>query len=346
MPIDFNQPTESQTVAGRNTTSRDAQKALAQLLDPAVAGTLSNVPTGAYRLNAGVLERYNGTSWGTQSINGVTYSGGGPSVSVAWPIAMGGTGATTAAGARTAIGSGATGDALFTATTAAGARATLGLGSAALQNSTSKGNELITAADAAAGRTALGLGSAALQNSTSKGNELITAADAAAVRTAANLATIASSGSASDLSSGTVPTARLGSGTANSTTVLYGNNTWGALPSAGVTSLTAGSGITVSASTGAVTVSQDIYTGTSNTNTVYPIGSYVSCYPAHSAAALTPYSPNTTIALYRGNTSPYSITPGSGGATALSGTWRTRGISSYYYDGSNDSYGYIFQRVA
>lgn len=41
------------------------------------------------------------------------------------------------------------------------------------------------------------------------------------------LAAVATSGSASDLSSGTVATARLGSGTANGTTVLFGNNTWG-----------------------------------------------------------------------------------------------------------------------
>lgn len=39
---------------------------------------------------------------------------------------------------------------------------------------------------------------------------------------------------ASDLAAGTVPTARLGSGTADSTTVLYGNNTW-AVPAGGGT---------------------------------------------------------------------------------------------------------------
>ena len=42
---------------------------------------------------------------------------------------------------------------------------------------------------------------------------------------------------ASNLGSGTVPTARLGTGTASSSTILYGNNTWGAAPVSGLNHL-------------------------------------------------------------------------------------------------------------
>lgn len=45
---------------------------------------------------------------------------------------------------------------------------------------------------------------------------------------------------ASNMASGTVPTARLGTGTASSSTILYGNNTWGAAPAAGLTLLATG----------------------------------------------------------------------------------------------------------
>jgi len=64
------------------------------------------------------------------------------------------------------------------------------------------------------------------------GKALLTAADASAQRSALSLASVASSGSASDLTTGTVATARLGSGTANNTTFLRGDNTW-AVPAGG-----------------------------------------------------------------------------------------------------------------
>lgn len=43
---------------------------------------------------------------------------------------------------------------------------------------------------------------------------------------------------ATQMLSGTVPTARLGSGTANSTTVLFGNQTWGTLPTVSIANTT------------------------------------------------------------------------------------------------------------
>lgn len=67
---------------------------------------------------------------------------------------------------------------------------------------------------------------------TSAGRNLLDDADAAAQRTTLGLATIASSASASDLTAGTVATARLGSGTANNTTFLRGDQTW-ATPAGG-----------------------------------------------------------------------------------------------------------------
>jgi hypothetical protein len=113
----------------------------------------------------------------------------------------------------------------------------------------------------------------------------------------------------------------------------------------GVTSIVAGSGISISGGTGAVTVtnsaqgatysagagislsgttfSQDIYTGSSQSNTSFPIGSYLYCVggvpPSNQAAAVKVFYPNN----YFGS---FTVTNASGaGIAALSGTWRARG---------------------
>jgi hypothetical protein len=70
---------------------------------------------------------------------------------------------------------------------------------------------------------------ASLTDITAFGRSLIDDADAAAARTTMGLASIASTGSASDLSTGTVPTARLATGSATSATYLRGDQTWAAI---------------------------------------------------------------------------------------------------------------------
>jgi hypothetical protein len=90
--------------------------------------------------------------------------------------------------------------------------------------------------------------------------------------------------------------------------------------SGGVTSLVAGNGITVSGATGAVTVSQDFYSGSNINNTSFPVTSYI--------ALLDPGSIylNSTSAPYvqtTGNTSTFGAN--AAGRTALAGTWRSRG---------------------
>lgn len=70
MPINFNEPTATQNMTTQMLPSiTQAFAALAQMLDPAVAGTLTNTPTGAYRINGVNLERFNGTTWGTYTLN-------------------------------------------------------------------------------------------------------------------------------------------------------------------------------------------------------------------------------------------------------------------------------------
>lgn len=90
----------------------------------------------------------------------------------------------------------------------------------------------VSATDKVLGRQSAGSGDVEEIACTSAGRALIDDVDAAAQRTTLGLATIASSASASDLTAGTVATARLGTGTANSTTFLRGDQTW-ATPAGG-----------------------------------------------------------------------------------------------------------------
>lgn len=70
MPLDFTKPvvTDNFSVSVLPGIVQ-AFTSLAQMLDPAVAGTLTGTPTGAYRINGVNLERYNGTTWSTYTLN-------------------------------------------------------------------------------------------------------------------------------------------------------------------------------------------------------------------------------------------------------------------------------------
>jgi hypothetical protein len=90
----------------------------------------------------------------------------------------------------------------------------------------------VSATDKVLGRQSAGSGDVEEITCTSAGRALIDDVDNAAQRTTLGLATIASSASASDLTAGTVATARLGTGTADSTPFLRGAQTW-ATPAGG-----------------------------------------------------------------------------------------------------------------
>lgn len=88
------------------------------------------------------------------------------------------------------------------------------LAASGVADTTSAGKQILQAPDASTQRTALGLGTAATQS---------TAAFAAASH----------DHSASAITSGTIATARLGSGSANSGTYLRGDQTWQAVSGSG-----------------------------------------------------------------------------------------------------------------
>jgi hypothetical protein len=92
------------------------------------------------------------------------------------------------------------------------------------------------------------------------------------------------------------------------------------LSAPGVTSAVAGNGITVSGATGAVTISQNFYTGTTATNTSFPVGSYVLVWNLV-VANNTAY---TTIGVDSNYGTNAGYKPAGTGGT-LAGTWNARG---------------------
>lgn len=83
MAIDFNKPVVTDNYSTALLPNLvNSIKALGQMLDPAVAGTLTNTPTGAHRLNSatGIFEFFNGTTWAERvlsyaKLSGATFTG-------------------------------------------------------------------------------------------------------------------------------------------------------------------------------------------------------------------------------------------------------------------------------
>jgi hypothetical protein len=149
---------------------------------------------------------------------------------------------------------------------------------------------------------------------------------------------------ASNLSSGTVATARLASGTANSTTFLRGDQTW-ATVSGGVTSITAGTGLSGGTITSSGTIALDMYTGTDANTTSLPVGTYIMAGFGSSTT-----SRNNSIGTLFGYTSGLTNSQTIYGFAAvasrftMSGTWRARGASNQ--GACCGAVGILLQRVA
>jgi hypothetical protein len=139
-----------------------------------------------------------------------------------------------------------------------------------------------------------------------------------------------------NISSGTVAVARLAAtGTPSASTYLRGDSSW-ATVSGGVTSITAGNGLTGGTITTSGTIALDYYTGTASGNTSFPIGSYNTVRTSSSSALATAITCKT-------NTGATTFEPDS--ATSVAGTWRSRGITSVMI-GCPTLWYYLVQRVA
>lgn len=107
----------------------------------------------------------------------------------------------------------------------------------------------------------------------------------------------------------------------------------------GVTSAVAGNGITVSSATGDVTISQNFYTGTTAQNTSYPISSYL--FAMYNGGAGV--NANNTLLMFTPSNGTafcfFTGISGGAGSVAIAGTWRHRGALA-------DNFFMLTQRVA
>jgi hypothetical protein len=107
-----------------------------------------------------------------------------------------------------------------------------------------------------------------------------------------------------------------------------------------VTSITAGTGLTGGTITTSGTIALDYYTGSSSTNTSFPIGSYLNVNSGGGVAR------NGSSTLYYSNALNYQYNDYSTSGTALSGTWRSRGTVTVVVGCSIINYITLYQRTA
>lgn len=142
---------------------------------------------------------------------------------------------------------------------------------------------------------------------TAAGRAILDDADAAAQRTTLGAAAASHTHAASDVTSGTMDTARLGSGTANSTTFLRGDQTWAA-PSASVSATTVETSLSLGFQ-GSFTITDAAISGTSKVLCWQAPGPYTGKGTRADEAAMQPVSvvsvePASGTALVRWQTPP------------------------------------------
>jgi hypothetical protein len=137
----------------------------------------------------------------------------------------------------------------------------------------------------------------------------------------------------------TLTKATLTAGTGISVTNGTGSITIASTTTGTVTSIIAGSGLTGGTITTTGTIALDYYTGSSDTNTSFPIGSYLNVNGG-------PTARNSSATLYYDNTLNSIFKTSSSGGTALSGTWRARGTAILSISCTDYNVNTLFQRTA